>query len=210
MIGCHGRFEKVPFNVFRAEAVKCPAVQCLCEDDAQFTKRMRKVYTDLCLPVRATLGSAGYDFSAPFDFKINPDEEIVIPTGIRIVIPESAVLLCMPRSGSGFRYGVRLANTIGVIDSDYYNPETGSEGHILLKLMNHDHKDTIIFKAGEGIMQGIIVPYAVMPEYDNEQWECLGVKQRVGGFGSTDEQDGSVSDKGVIKGKKRFRFRRNK
>jgi len=188
MIGCYGRFEKVPFKVFRAEAQKCQQLQSLCENDAQFSERARSLYDAIKLPMRATMGSAGYDFCAPFDFTIQPGDSIVIPTGIRIDIPEGAVLLCLPRSGSGFKYGVKLANSVAVIDSDFFNPDTGSEGHILLKMMNHDCKDSVSFSAGEGIAQGILLQYISMPEYDNEQWESRGVLERVGGFGSTDDQ----------------------
>lgn len=211
MIGCLGRFEKVPFDVFKWDIAPCPEVQCLCEDDAQFSKRIRGVYDALKLPMRATDGSAGYDFYSPFDFCIQPGESVVIPTGVRAVIPESAVLFCVPRSGSGFKYGIKLANSVGIIDADFYNPETGSEGHILLRLMNHDHNEPVSFSAGDGFAQGIIVPYATMPEYDNEQWEIRGVKKRAGGFGSTDGADPEIFEQDdIVKKKHRFGFKRKK
>ena len=119
---------------------------------------------------------------------IQPGGSATIPTGVRIVRPESAVLLIVPRSGSGFKYGVSLANTVSVIDSDYYNPDTGSEGHIMAKLFNHDHHEPVTFHFNDGFMQGIIVPYSTLPEYDNKNAELFGIEERTGGFGSTSKE----------------------
>ena len=70
------------------------------------------------LPVRATSGSAGYDFTATCDVTLAPGQSALIPTGIRARMEPGWVLLLFPRSSLGFRHGVRLANTVGVIDSD--------------------------------------------------------------------------------------------
>lgn len=194
MIGCKGYFEKVPFETFRTDCAKIPEMQSLCEDDAAFNRRIQGSYDEFRLPARATPGSAGYDFFIPFDVTIQPGGSATIPTGVRIVMPESAVLLLVPRSGSGFKYGVSLANTVGVIDSDYYNPSTGSEGHIMVKLFNHDHHEAVTFHFNDGFVQGIIVPYSTLPEYDNENVELYGVEERTGGFGSTSKEGGEPDD----------------
>ena len=178
-------FEKVPFNAFRKAVANCPEQQSLCENDAQFTKRIRTMYDELKLPIRATYGSAGYDFFAPYDFTIEPGKEITIPTGIRVHLKPKTFLMCVPRSGSGFKYGIKLMNSVGIIDEDFVNPDTGSIGHIMCKLVNHDYDKPISFKAGEGIMQGIVVNYNSFDEYDQEQWNDRGAKSRAGGFGST-------------------------
>ena len=94
-------------------------------------------------------------------------------------------LMCVPRSGSGFKYGLRLKNSVGIIDSDFYSPQYGSEGHIMVSLLNHDHDKPISFKAGDGIMQGIILNCCFENEYDRWQWKERGVDVRSGGFGST-------------------------
>ena len=60
-----------------------------------------KVYEELKLPMRATRGSAGYDFYAPFSFTLAPGETIKIPTGIRAKMEEGWVLQLFPRSGLG-------------------------------------------------------------------------------------------------------------
>lgn len=182
MIGCIGKFEKVSFKSFTE------IFDSKNKGGDKFLKTMREIYDSIKLPMRATTGSGGYDFYAPFDIEMEPGTEVVIPTGIRVDMPAGSVLMIAPRSGSGFKYGVKLGNTIGIVDEDFFNPDNGSEGHILLKLMNHDSSDTINFKAGDGIVQGIIVPFISFPDYDRERWEENGLIERSGGFGSTDKQ----------------------
>lgn len=79
-----------------------------------------RMYDLLKLPKRATKFSAGYDFYAPVGFELDPGETIKIPTGIRCGMNTDWVLMIYPRSGLGFKYKVRLDNTVGVIDADYY------------------------------------------------------------------------------------------
>ena len=86
------------------------------------------------MPKRATKGSAGYDFFAPETFSLNPKETIKIATGIRAKIADGWVLAIFPRSGLGFKYRLTLDNTVGIIDSDYFNAE--NEGHIFIKMTN--------------------------------------------------------------------------
>lgn len=141
----------------------------------QFENDEGSGYETLQLPKRATSGSAGYDFFAPFDFKLAPGESMVIPTGIRCCMLDNYVLQCYPRSGHGFKYLVRLANTVGIIDSDYYNSK--NEGHIKIKLVNTGDK-TLEVKAGEAFCQGIFTQFGLTIDDDAD-----GVRD--GGFGST-------------------------
>ena len=80
--------------------------------------RAEEIYENLKLPVRATIGSAGYDFFMPVTVTLAPGETAKIPTGIRAEMAESFVLMLFPRSGLGFKYRLQLNNTVGVIDSD--------------------------------------------------------------------------------------------
>jgi dUTP pyrophosphatase len=121
------------------------------------------------LPARATTGSAGYDFFAPEDVTLPG----VIKTGVRVKIAPGYVLCIFPRSGLGFKYGVKLVNTVGIIDSDYYNAE--NEGHIIIKL---DSDTPITIKKGERFAQGIFLPFGITI---NDR----AVGERTGGFGST-------------------------
>lgn len=133
-------------------------------------------YVNLKKPVRASSQSAGYDFCIPFDCIIPAGQEQVIPTGICAHMESNNVLLCVPRSGLGFKYGLKLKNTLGVIDADYINSRNG--GHILLKLVNPSADEPIVFKMGDRIAQGIFMEYLVT--YDDDV-----NTERTGGFGST-------------------------
>ena len=135
------------------------------------------IYNDLKLPKRATVGSAGYDFYAPFDIVLKPGETIKIPTGIRVKIEPNYVLKLYPRSGLGFKFRLQLNNTVGIIDSDYYYSD--NEGHIFAKITNDTNEGrTIEIKKGTGFMQGIFVEYAIT--FDDDVTDI-----RNGGFGST-------------------------
>ena len=138
---------------------------------------IKGMYEDIELPKRATVGSAGYDIRTPIGFDLNVKEEIKIPTGLRVKIDEGWFLGCLPRSGLGFKYKMQLANTMGVIDSDYYN--SSNEGHIMLKICNDNNEGKMIsVEAGDKLVQGILFPYGITYN-DNVN------VARDGGFGST-------------------------
>lgn len=135
------------------------------------------VYNAIKLPRRATAGSAGYDFYAPFDIELAPGETAKIPTGIRAKIAEGWFLSLYPRSGLGFKFRLQLDNTVGIIDSDYYNSD--NEGHIFVKLTNCSNEGkTVSIAAGTGFIQGIFTEFGI-----TEDDEADGVRN--GGFGST-------------------------
>ena len=83
--------------------------------DDNYKEESHAIYDSLKLPKRATKGSAGYDFYAPFDITLNPGETIKIPTGIRVKMEDNYVLKLYPRSGLGFKYRLQLNNTVGII-----------------------------------------------------------------------------------------------
>ena len=130
---------------------------------------------EIPLPRRATGGSAGYDFFCPVEAVLHPGESLTVPTGIRCRIEPGWVLLIMPRSSMGFKYEVRLSNTVGVIDSDYYGAV--NEGHILIRLHNGGKKDFPLHR-GDRLGQGLFLPYGLA-----EEDEVLA--RRTGGLGST-------------------------
>ena len=132
-------------------------------------------YRNVKIPYRATQGSAGYDFYSPIDVVLKPQENIKIPTGIRCKIDDGYVLQIYPRSSLGFKYQMCLLNTVGIIDSDYYNAD--NEGHIIVGIVNRGNKDLVINK-GDRFVQGIFYKYYTAKEEDNK-------KERHGGFGST-------------------------
>lgn len=143
-------------------------------------KEIQVVYEQLKLPVRATAGSAGYDFFAPVDITLAPGETAKIPTGIRVEMEQDWVLKCYPRSGLGFKFRLQLNNTVGIIDSDYFYSD--NEGHIFAKMTNDSNEGkTVKVQAGTGFMQGIFVEYGITVDDD-----ATGVRN--GGLGSTTEK----------------------
>ena len=134
-------------------------------------------YQSVLLPLRATKGSAGYDFFAPKEFTLEPNESIKIATGIRVKIDEGWVLKIYPRSSLGFKYRLSLDNTVGIIDSDYYYAE--NEGHIFIKMTNCGNKPLTVEK-GKAFAQGIFLEYGITTDDD-----CA--TSRTGGIGSTDK-----------------------
>lgn len=146
------------------------------EDD--FVRSIHEVYDALPLPKRGTARSAGYDIHTPVPFEIGPNCAIKIPTGIRVKMEDDWCFICAPRSGQGVKYRVQLANTIGVVDADYFDAD--NEGHIWLTLCNDTYEGKI-FKAEifDRIAQGIFLPYGITMDDDADG-------ERTGGFGSTD------------------------
>ena len=137
--------------------------------------KIKQIYYGIDMPKRATKGSAGYDFFSPIGLTLSPGETIKIPTGIRCEMNEDWVLMCFPRSGLGFKYRMKLDNSVGIIDSDYAFSD--NEGHIFIKLTNEGNKKLEVFE-GNGFAQGIFLQYGIT-EDDN----CDGIRN--GGFGST-------------------------
>ena len=129
------------------------------------------------LPRRATPGSAGYDFVSPLEVTVPPQGAVLIPTGIRAEMEQGWVLMLFPRSSLGFKYALRLSNTVGVIDNDYAFAK--NEGHIMVKLRNPLDTPVTIGR-GDRFCQGIFLPFGIA-----EEEEVTGI--RSGGMGSTGE-----------------------
>ena len=159
------KFEKVSYEQFKSGF------------DNVDEKIIKEYYDGIKLPKRATKGSAGYDFFAPFDIVLAPGETIKVPTGIRCEMELNYVLKLYPRSGLGFKYRLQLNNTVGIIDSDYYYSD--NEGHIFAKITNDSNENkTVSIAKGTGFMQGIFVEYGITIDDD-------ATETRNGGFGST-------------------------
>lgn len=153
-------------------------VEAMKEEFPQYTEAdIKDMYESLSLPARATSGSAGYDFYAPFAFSLPPAATIKIPTGIRVKMDENWVLKIYPRSGLGFKFRLQMNNTVGIIDSDYFNSD--NEGHIFIKMTNCSNEGkTVEVAQGTGFAQGIFLEYGITVDD-----EAVGIRN--GGFGST-------------------------
>lgn len=166
------KFEKVSFAQFKNDYAGVmwhnemyPMDESLVED----------IYNNIELPKRATTGSAGYDFHAPYAFSLKPGESIKIPTGIRVKMDEGWVMLAVPRSSAGIKKGIQLLNTVCVGDSDYYN--ANNEGHYFMAIRNASDK-TVTFEAGERFVQAVFVPFGITVDDEAEA-------KRTGGIGSS-------------------------
>ena len=134
------------------------------------------------LPVRKTKYSAGYDVEAAEDTTIPSLKKgmkpTLIKTGIKSYMQENEYLMLANRSSNPGKKGLILANSVGIIDKDYYgNPD--NDGHIMFAFYNIKDED-IEIKKGECIGQAIFMPFLIA---DGDTAEG----NRVGGFGSTNK-----------------------
>ena len=134
------------------------------------------------LPIRKTKFSAGYDIEAAEDTLIpsmkNLETKVptLVKTGLKAYMQDDEVLLLFNRSSNPKKKGLVMANSVGVIDKDYYgNPD--NDGHFMFSFFNVKDED-ILIKKGEAIGQAIFQKYLIT---DDDAAEGV----RVGGFGST-------------------------
>lgn len=135
------------------------------------------------LPIRKTKGAAGYDIEAAEDCVIEPfkpgDNPTLVKTGLKAYMPEDEYLMLCNRSSNPKKKGLVMANSVGIIDADYYgNPD--NDGAIMFAFYNVKN-ETVTIKKGEAIGQGIFMKYLTV---DNDSADGI----RTGGFGSTDKK----------------------
>ena len=135
------------------------------------------------LPVRKTNNAAGYDIEAAEDTIIpafKPGQKpTLVKTGLKAYCePDEFYMLCNRSSNPGKR-GLVMANSVGIIDSDYYENED-NDGHFMFAFYNFFDHDVEI-KKGEAIGQAIFMKYLKVDD-DNAEGT------RKGGFGSTDKK----------------------
>lgn len=132
------------------------------------------------LPIRKTKYSAGYDIEAAEDTIIPSFKKgmkpTLVKTGIKAYMEDDEVLILANRSSNPGKKGLILANSIGVIDKDYYG-NADNDGHIMFAFYNIKEED-IEIKKGDAIGQGIFQKYLIA-----DQDIAAGI--RAGGFGST-------------------------
>ena len=127
-------------------------------------------------PTRATEWAAGWDLYASKECVIEPGETVVVHTGIALEIPNNLFGGLYPRSGLATKKGLRLANCVGVIDSDY-------RGEIMVGIYN-DSSFVREIEVGERVAQIIFQPYEDIKEF-TPVFELSSTVRGSGGFGST-------------------------
>ena len=139
---------------------------------------IKKINKNAKIPVYQTNGSAGMDLSACIDepITIKPGQIVKVPIGIAIQINDKFTGgFVFPRSGISSKFGISLANCVGVIDSDY-------TGELNCPVINHGKEDFII-NSGDRIAQLVFMPVniAKLTLVD----DLIETERGSGGFGST-------------------------
>lgn len=143
--------------------------------------RIKKLDKDAVIPHRGSSQAAGYDLYAKGQEEtvIAPHKTVLVKTGIAAEIPDGYFGAVFARSGIALKQGLRPANCVGVIDSDY-------RGEIMVALHNDTDEERVI--AGkERIAQLVIMPYLAVEFEETE--ELSDTIRGAGGFGSTGKNE---------------------
>ena len=139
-------------------------------------EKVKRIETDIKLPERSTLNSAGYDFFALEDIIFNPQTITRVFTGVKCELMPNQVLIIANRSSNPTNKGLILTSGIGVVDADYYgNPD--NDGEIAFEFYNMLNEDVVI-KKGEKLGQGIILKF----DKTEDDYISNPYKTRTGGF----------------------------
>ena len=137
--------------------------------------KIKKLLSTAFTPTYGTEGAACFDLYADQQALIQPGQAKTIDTSLAFEVPEGWVMRLYGRSGRGFKPGIRLANTAGIVDSDY-------RGLVPVRLHN-DSVFTFIVNRGDRIAQAMLAP---VPRIEFEEVDELSDTARgEGGFGST-------------------------
>lgn len=146
------------------------------------TLLVKKLSPTATIPSYATEGAACFDLHADCIGTVHPEQDSnqasVFNTGLAFEVPKGYVMLIFSRSGHGFKDNVRLANCVGVIDSDY-------RGEVKVKLT----QDSLGASGPLTVTQGMRIAQAMLVKYDPVQFEEVSdlstTDRGAGGFGST-------------------------
>lgn len=153
-------------------------MSCDCKkENCNKTIFVKKLNEKAKLPTRGSEEAAGYDLYACLDetIIIKPGETVRIGTGLSMALPDNYFAAVYARSGLAIKQGLRLANCIGIIDSDY-------RGEYIVALYNDSQEDRII-EPGERIAQLVLQRYSPMIFEEIEELDTTN--RGKGGFGST-------------------------
>jgi len=157
-----------------------------------------KIYIEKCrdtarIPEYANYGDAGMDIYAAEDCTIKPGERFLVPTGLKVAIPEGYEIQVRPRSGISYRTKLRISNSPGTIDSGFRdeiriivsNDSLPDTEDTIITLDDRDKKDgTYRIRKGDRIAQMVLSKVPVIDFHITDSVENIG-KNRGGGFGST-------------------------
>lgn len=142
--------------------------------------KIKKLHPDAIVPKYATAGAGCFDLHAinvKIPTPVNTGGPVTFDTGLAFEIPEGWVMMIFSRSGSGFGKDTRLANCVGIIDSDY-------RGQVRVKLTRDpSNSEVLIVSNGDRIAQAVLMP-VLQVEFDLVD-ELSSTERGAGGFGST-------------------------
>lgn len=140
--------------------------------------KVKRLRADAKLPVYGTAGAACFDISTTDAKPVRALCTETYSTGLAFEVPEDHVMLVFSRSGHGFNDDIRLANCVGVIDSDY-------RGELKVKLTS-DATSSKTFAVGDRIAQAMVLPVSQVSFVEVQ--ELSSTERGEGGFGSTGEK----------------------
>lgn len=137
------------------------------------------------MPHYAHIGDAGADLVAAVGVRLEPGERALVPTGVRIALPDGYAAFVVPRSGLAAKHGITIVNSPGTVDSGY-------RGEIKVSLLNTDSSSAYDVAVGDRIAQLIIMPvtranFIPVDELDDSA-------RGADGFGSTGYQAASAAE----------------
>lgn len=141
--------------------------------------KIKKIHADAKVPVYGSKGAACFDLYAASIIDTTDDKgerTVTYGTGLQFEVPEGHVMMVYSRSGHGFKHGITLANSTGVIDADY-------RGEVCVKLRKTGIDIHGMPAVGERIAQAMIIP--VQQVVFEEADELSNTERGEGGFGST-------------------------
>lgn len=156
-----------------------------------------EVFIELCrkdaiLPFYAKPGDAGMDVCSAEELLINPGETVIVPTGLKLAIPEGYEIQVRPRSGISYKTPLRLSNSPGTIDSGYRDElgiiltNTSAEYNSEILTVDSKGNKSGVYKISKGdrIAQIILQEIPRMKLTVVDSVSSIG-NDRGGGFGST-------------------------
>lgn len=141
--------------------------------------KIKKIDAEAKVPVYGSKGAACFDLYAANIIDVtneNGERTVTYGTGLQFEVPEGHVMMVYSRSGHGFKHGITLVNSTGVIDADY-------RGEVCVKLRKLGIDIYGMPAVGERIAQGMIIP--VQQVVFEEADELSNTERGEGGFGST-------------------------
>lgn len=172
-------------KVIDAKAIKSKAVKVDEPVKSKPTLKVKRLSDKAVLPIYATDGAGAFDLHAVIEsvdgMGINLSNPRVIGTGLAFEVPEGHVMLVFGRSGQAYKHDVRLANCVGVIDSDY-------RGEVKVKLTRDPSREGENYHVynGDRIAQAMVIRAEQFEIVEAE--ELSATVRGEGGFGSTGKQ----------------------